>query len=289
MNRETDLCFFYEKYQDGVDNMAFKPSTRHMSIDEMNAYRVAYSKKLGTSDYFRTIVLPGLGFGAFFYFLLFYWWIGLIMFLVGCYIGWRFILPASVTRDYKEKSFLERNRFLNNMTMLMFNPNNTLDKALISATDRANGELKADFSRLLSNMHVSGQDEIRDVFRQLERQYVNDIPFSQYIEQLEIIQTEGKLSPDSLENLKSFHNDLKRKQEYYNNQKVAKLRSFWVFPMFAVMSLVLVERMFGFKEYLNNVAHGPVGWVTAVIIAAGGIYAVIKLLRTFYDDDIMSL
>lgn len=259
------------------------------NIDEIKAYRVAYGKSLGSKDYAKYIVIPGLILATLSLLILYNGWVSGVMFIMGCIYGWRVILPRSIRREYERKAFNQRNKFLNNITQVLTDDSQTVLMALDKVIPRASGEFKEDLKTFYAILIGANNNQIRDAVMWICDKYDDDVVFIQYMEQLETAMIEGKNNVDTLKDIKTYHNDIRKKQEQFEQGKAAHFRDMKQLAFITVILLVALALSFGFSTYLEAFARHPVGYVT------GGIYifAILFFLRQFvgyfFDDSVMEV
>lgn len=260
-----------------------------LNIDELNAYRVAYGKPLKTRDYLSYIGIPAIAFAGFSFILLYYWWFSLIMGLMGAIYGAKVFLPKSVERAYRTQSFAQRNKFINNMTQILTDDGKTVTKALATANSRAEGEFHQDITRLQARLVGADNTQIKNGFKNLSEKYQEDIIFIQYLEQLETAMLEGKTNIDTLKDIKSYHNDLKKKQAEYELNKQRHLKDMKMLCGIVLIFILSVSFSFGFDTYVNDFAHHPTGWISCGIY----IFLMTQFFRKFstylFDDSVLEV
>ncbi|TRZ39366.1 hypothetical protein CEQ21_07335 (plasmid) [Niallia circulans] len=262
---------------------------RVLNVDELNAYKVAYGKPLKTKDYVYYVGMPALIFAAFSFLLLYYWWISLIMAVLGALYGMKVFLPKSVAKAYQYQSFAQRNKFVNNMTQILTDEGKTVTRALQTANARTEGEFKQDINELQARLIGADNNQIKKAFKTVEDKYQDDVIFTQYIEQLETAMLEGRANIDTLKDIKTYHNDMKKKQNEYENKKISHLKDMKMLGGVVVIFVLAVSFSFGFSTYVNDFARQPIGWITC------GIYMVLmgQFFRKFstylFDDSVLEV
>lgn len=260
-----------------------------LNVDELNAYKVAYEKELKAKDYIFYICGPGLLASLFSFLLLYYILFSLLMFFVGAIYGWKVFLPKSVKRNYEIHSFGQRNKFVNNMTQILTDENKTVPRALSIAYSRSEGEFRKDLLQLEARLMGADSQDIRDAFLKLAEKYSDDIIFVQYLEQLETAMLEGRANIDTLKDIKSYHNDMKKKQNEYEMKKQSYLKDMKMLVIVVVVFLLSVTFSFGFSTYLHNFAHHPIGWLTCSIYLLLMAHFFRRFSSYIFDDSIMEV
>ncbi|EPY6472535.1 hypothetical protein ACWO4B_003232 [Clostridium sporogenes] len=260
-----------------------------MDVTELNAYQVAYGKPLDRKDYFNYVGVPCLFMAIFSYALFYYWWVSLIWGLVGAWFGFKVKMPKSVKRQYKISSLQERNKFINNLTQILTDESKTTVKALGIAKDRTRGELKEDIEVLQARLQGADRFQIADAFNVITKKYEKDVVFIQYFEQIETAIYEGRNNIDTLQQIKTYHNDIVKATNGFMKNKEGYLKDLKQMLFIIAVFILSITFSFGFNTYYNAFAHTFIGWI------AGGIYycLIIIFLRKFFlyyfDDEIMSL
>ena len=259
------------------------------TVDEMRAYRAAYGRKLGARDGFFFIGLPGIIYGLFSFLLLYNGWVSGVLLVLGCLYGWRSLMPRAIRKQYEISAFNQRNRFLNNVTQVLTDPKQTVIMAIEKVTPRSGGEFKEDLQQFHAQLIGADNKRIREAIIWFSDKYDDDVIFTQYLEQLETAMLEGKTNVDTLKDIKTYHNDIKEKQEGYEKKKNGHLGDMKVLGFIIVVMIIALATSFGFQTYLRAFAHNMIGYVTV------GIYLLImtKFARTFvnylFDDSVMEI
>lgn len=260
-----------------------------LSIDELNAYRIAYGKPIQKKELFLSLGVPFVV-GFFYIFILFYyWWLALIAGFVAMGYSYAFIIPQEVKRVYEENAFREKNNFVNNMTQILTNNNRTVLQALKIVTDRSSGEFKEDLLKLQANIVDATNQDIQDSFQCLSEKYKSDVIFSLYVEQLTTLVLEGRNNIQTLKDIKTYHNEIKKRQEKFFNQKVQKKRDFKFMCKVGVLIIFTLSISFGFEMFIEIYAHHPIGWVSSLgylLLLAKNYHIFLKRMG---DDSIMEV
>lgn len=260
-----------------------------MNVAELNAYQVAYGKPLGSRDYMNYVGFPSLFMGIFSFALCYYWWVGLICALIGAFYGFKVIMPKCVKRNYELKSLYERNKFINNMTQILTDESKTVTKALGIAKNRTHGELRKDIQILESRLQGADKFQIAEAFADINEKYARDVIFTQYFEQLETAIAEGRNNADTMKQIKSYHNDVKRKTDSFLKVKNGYLQDMKQMIFIVAVFIGSITFSFGFSTFYDGFARSPIGW------GFGGIYFLIMVhflksfFKHYFDDEIMSL
>lgn len=262
---------------------------RILNVDELNAYKVAYGKPLGTRDYIYYVLGPAAVFGAFSFLILYYWWVSVGMAILGAIYGAKVFLPKSIQKTYNSHSFGQRNKFINNMTQILTDDSKTVPKALSLAKARSEGEFKEEVGKLEGRLMGADTKQINKGIENLIKKYEDDVIFVQYMEQLETALIEGRANIDTLKDIKSYHNDMKKKQFEYDIKKQGHLKDMKMLCGVMVIFVLAISFSFGFSTYINDFTRHPIGWVS------GGVYMLLLMhfFRKFsvylFDDSILEV
>lgn len=257
-----------------------------VNIDELKAYRVAYGGELGTKDYLSFVGAPTLLVGVFSFLILYNVWFTLACMVVGLFYGLTFLLPKSIRKQYEAEGFNQRNKFINNITQVLTDSSQTVLMALQKVTSRSDGEFKDNLEMFHARLIGANDGMIRDTVAWFSDLYEEDIIFVQYVEQLETALIEGRTNIDTLQDIKTYHNQIRQKQEYYEAQKNAHLSDMKKLVVITIILIVLLSVSFGFNTYIAAFARHWSGYITA------GIYLtiVMNFLRQFagylFDDSV---
>lgn len=260
-----------------------------MNVDELRAYRVAYGGKLGAKDYMSFVGVPALLFGFFSFLLLYNGWVTIVCMLVGAIYGWRVFLPKSIRKQYMAEGFKQRNKFLNNITQVLTDENQTVLMALRKVTSRSDGEFKENLKKFQAYLLGADNKRIREAIVWFSSKYEDDVIFLQYLEQLETALIEGKTNIDTLKDIKSYHNDIRKKQDLYEKGKQNHLRDMKSLVIITAILLIALAVSFGFETYLDAFARHWTGYISAGLY----MFLMVGFFRKFsvylFDDSVMEV
>ncbi|MCM3113656.1 hypothetical protein [Lederbergia lenta] len=262
---------------------------KNYTLDEVNALRIAYGDPLQKRELISSLLIP-LSVGVIFTFALFYyWWLALIVGGVVMNYAYKIMLPQNTKRAYEVNAFRERNNFVNNITQMLTNQERIVLDALKTVSERANGEFKDDLLVLQDSLADANPKEQQDAFQVLSSKYKNDVIFDLFVEQLATASIEGRFSMDTLKDIKSYHNQVKKRQDDF---MAKKQKEAYNFKFIATISLVLIMAItfsFGWDQFLNAYARNPIGWVTstAYLLIMGGYF--LSFRKKLVDDNIMEV
>lgn len=260
-----------------------------VNIDELRAYRIAYGKELGPRDYMTYVGIPALMFGGFSFLLLYNLWVSIPVAIIGGIYGWRTFLPKIIKRQYEFSAARQRNKFLNNMTQVLTDESQTPLMALRKVTARADGEFEEDLRRFHAMLIGADNERIREAVAWFSDQYDDDVIFVQYLEQLETIMLEGKTNIDTLHDIKTYHNDIQKKQELYERAKMGHVRDMRYLLIVTVILLLSLAISFGFNTYLEAFARHPIGYVSSGLYMSLIIIFFRQFTDYYFDDSVMEI
>lgn len=260
-----------------------------MNIDELKAYRVAYGGKLRIKDYFTYVGAPAVLFGFFSFLLLYNGWVSLVCFLLGAFYGLTVFLPKSIRKQYEMEAFNQRNKFLNNITQVLTDDNQTVLMAIKKVTSRADGEFREDLKKFHAMLIGADNNRIRDAIIWFSDKYDDDVIFVQYLEQLETALIEGKTNIDTLKDIKTYHNDIRKKQELYEKGKQGHLRDMKQLIVITAILIVALSVSFGFHVYLKAFARNIIGYITCGLYLTIMAYFFTQFSKYLFDDSVMEI
>ncbi|WP_392048723.1 hypothetical protein, partial [Streptomyces sp. NPDC015492] len=192
-----------------------------LSIDELNAYRTAYGNPLMKKEIFTALVVPFMVSFFSVYVLTYYWWLTLIAGVVGVSYGFIVLMKISVERIYNQESMIQRNRFINTMTSLLANPDETVVTALKwCAKEIAKGELKKELDQLIVDLMDATPKQVQSAFNLLKEKYTSDFVFGLFMDNLVTASLEGRTDIKKIKELKSWHNDVLEQRNIFIQNKV---------------------------------------------------------------------
>ena len=262
---------------------------KRISINELNLIQEAYFKKLTFADYFKFLGIPAIAFGAITHVLQFYVPATIAAAVFGICFGLFKQMPKMIKKNYFLRSYVERNRFLNNFTQLIVNENITLLDIIEKIIPRLSGELYNDMTVLLARISTSDNQMAREAFKELANKYHEDVVFSQYVEQIETVFLEGYRSVESFKELKNQHNVLLEKIKDFQKDKGTTFTNF--IGILTLVGLLVGILIFGrgVDLYITAYAHTGMGAIsnTAYLVLLFFMYN--KLMNYVYDDSITTL
>jgi len=272
--------------------MAVKLNTKKsksLTFDELNAYKVAYGGAMGAKELTYFVGLPAFLLGLFSFLLLYNGWVTGVCSVIGAIYGWRTLLPRVTIKRYEQEAFNQRNKFLNNITQVLTDDNQTVLMALDKVKIRADGEFREDLKRFHAMLIGADDTGVRDAVIWFAEQYEDDVIFVQYLEQLETSMIEGKTNVETLKDIKSYHNDIRKKQALYEAAKQGHLRDMRQLVIITAILIIALAVSFGFTTYLRVFARSIFGYISA------GLYLTImtvffrQFLGYYFDDSVMEI
>ncbi|WP_244895510.1 hypothetical protein [Evansella clarkii] len=262
---------------------------KSMNVDELRAYRVAYGGKLGVKDFMNYVGLPAGLFGVFSFLLLYNGWVTAVCVIIGAIYGLASLLPKSVKKQYEYEAFNQRNKFLNNITQVLTDDNQTVLMAIRKVTTRSTGEFKEDLKKFHAMLIGADNERIRESVIWFSEKYDDDVIFQQYLEQLETAMIEGKTNIDTLKDIKTYHNDIRKKQDGYERAKNGHLKDMKQLIIITGILIIALAVSFGFETYLSAFARHPVGYISS------GLYLLMltiffkQFVGYLFDDSVMEI
>lgn len=262
-----------------------------LSLDEMNAYRIAYGNPLLKKEIFTSLAIPFvIGFFAVMI-LFYYWWLALIAGLVCAFYGYTVLMPDSLERVYRQQARIQRNRFMNNISQLLSNEKETIYNALqwCSQDDVSEGEFQEDLKSLLGDLKDATPTEANQAFSKVSKKYKSDFIFSLFMENLSIAYLEGRTDTEKLKDLKSWHNNLLDETNEYMQSKMSSLGQYKQTLVYTVIIIGVLTFSFGFDGYLLYYAHNWIGWIFSTILLVFQAYYYHSFHKRFIDDELMEV
>lgn len=268
---------------------AKKFKKKRLSIYELNAVQTLYFNKLTIFDVIKTIAMPVLGFGAVTHLIIFYWPATIMAALIGLIFGLVLHLPNTIKKNYYFRSYVERNRFINNVTQLIVNEKITFLDVLEKIIPRLTGELYKDMTMLLAKLNISDIDSASSQFNLIVEKYKEDVVFCQFFEQLETTHTEGRTNISTFKELKGQHNDMLEKLQDFENDKPGQVTMFILTLVIGVGVILLSTLSFGLEQYLTTFAHKGVGFLFSGIYLLINFIVYYRMMKYYYDTSITTL
>lgn len=259
------------------------------TIEEVRAWRLAYGDPLNKSEILTALFVPFFAAAGLSFSLFYYWWLSLIIGLAAMLYAYLFILPQDEKRDYELNSFYQRNKFINNMTQLLANENNTPISCLKTASSRAEGELKKELTDLQVSLMDAKDDEIKYSYEEFSEKYKNDIMFDLFVEQLATATIEGCSNLDTIKDVKTYHNEIKKKQQKFIQKKKQEVFNFKFLLVISFVLILAISVSFGFQKFIDIYAHSLVGWITNTIYLIFLAVTFLSFRKRLIDDSILEV
>ena len=260
-----------------------------LNIDELNAYRIAYGNPIQRKELIISLMVPFLISFFYTFILFYYWWLSLIVGIAAMIYARVYTMPYREKRIYEENSFRERNNFVNNMTQILTNEERTILQSLKTVGDRANGEFREDIEKLQAKIVGATNEEVQGAFQELIDKYQKDVIFTLYLEQIITIIVEGKINIETLKDIKSYYNEIKKKQDKFFIEKQQRQKDFKQMIKLGILFIFILKMSFGWRQFIDVYAHHPIGWVASflyLIILMSSFYSFLKRMG---DDSIMEV
>lgn len=260
-----------------------------LTIHDLNSIQTAYFKKLSFGDYIKLLGTPALVFAFMGHFLFYYYQATIFFAALGLGYGLLKNLPNTVKKNYFNRSYIERNRFLNNFTQLIVNENMPLLDIIEKIIPRLDGELYNDMTVLLARITTADSKMATKAFKDLTDKYSDDIVFCQYFEQIETVFIEGYRNVETFKELKMQHNVFLDKLKDFQKDKEEYGSNFVGTAMLVVIVLAVMIFGIGFEIYKDAFAHHPIGIMCNLLYLVILYVLYSKSMNYMYDDSISTL
>lgn len=259
------------------------------TLDEVNALRIAYGDPLERRELLSSLLIP-FSVGAVFTFALFYyWWLALIAGIVAMIYAYKVMMPQNAKRAYEVNAFRERNNFVNNITQMLTNQERTVLDAIKTVNERANGEFKEDLLVLQASLVDANSKEQQGAFQIFSDKYKDDVIFDLFVEQLATASIEGRFSVETLKDIKTYHNQVKKRQDDFMAKKQKETYNFKFIVTIGLVLIMAITFSFGWDKFVNVYARNPIGWITSAIylFILSGYFLAFR--NKLIDDNIMEV
>lgn len=262
-----------------------------MTIDQMNAYKSAYGDPLLKKDIFIALVVPFMVGFVGVMILFYYWWLAIIGGLVGLAYGYIVLMKDNVQRVYHQQARIQRNRFVNNMTSLLTNPNETVVSALKWCAQDivADGEFKRDLDYLIVELMDATPNEVQAAFGRMATKYKRDFVFCLFLDNLITASLEGRTDIKKLKDLKSWHMDVMEQTSIFMNNKQGAIRQYKITVGYTLGIIAILTFALSFDGYLLYYAHNPIGWVSSIILLTLSFVYFHSFRKRLADDEVMEV
>jgi hypothetical protein len=262
-----------------------------MTIDQMNAYKSAYGDPLMKKDIFIALVVPFMVGFVGVMILFYYWWLAILGGLVGLAYGYIVLMQHNVQRVYHQRARIQRNRFVNNMTQLLTNPNETVVSALKWCAQDivAEGEFKRDLDYLIIELMDATPSEVKAAFDRMSVKYRRDFVFRLFLDNLITASLEGRTDIKKLKDLKSWHNDVMEQTSIFMNNKNGAVRQYKITVGYTVGIIGILTFAFGFDGYLLYYAHSIIGWISSIVLLGLSFFYFHSFRKKLADDEVMEV
>lgn len=266
-----------------------KRKTKKTSREQLLLYKNAYALKFTKMKQIQTILVYTAAFSGFIFLLTGYKGLAIFAAIFAAIYAIKVVIPYELRSEYETSSLRARNKFVNTITQIMTSPNRTTLEALATTVERLDGELMEDLRGVLVGVGSANAAEIQQIFKDFGKKYEKDIIFYQYLDQLITAFVEGRGNLDTLKDLKTYHNDIKKRQENYELQKKKSAREVYIMFGFIAGFVAMLGFAFGRDQYLLVFAQQPVGWLSngLFLLMEGSIYR--KFYKYFRDNEILEV
>ncbi|KGX85189.1 hypothetical protein [Pontibacillus litoralis] len=259
------------------------------TLDEVNALRIAYGDPLQKREIVSALFIPFLIAAVFTFSLFYYWWLSVIAGGIAMFYAYAKILPQDTRRSYEITAFRERNKFVNNITQMLTNEERTVLDCLKVVTERAQGEFKDDLLMLQASIMEANNKEKQTAFQVISDKYKGDVIFDLFIEQLATATIEGRFSIDTLKDIKSYHNEVKKRQDDFLQKKKKEAFHFKFIIGIGLVLIMAITFSFGWEQFIGVYARSLIGWITSslYLVLITGYF--LSFRKHYIDDDIMEV
>lgn len=254
---------------------------------DLERYQLAYQNNLSKNKQIMILIIY-VAVGASILWLLFgYLAVTLIGALMGLWYAKKIVLPYEIRTLYEENALLMRNKMINSLTQMLTNPQKTTLDALVELESRLEGELQKELQSVLAQVSDAGSLEIQTIFNQWSAHYAKDIIFGQYLEQIATAIIEGRTNTETLKDIKTYHNDLKRRQNSYMKAKKNHAKEVYTVLGMVFGLVALISFGIGRDQFITVYAHRPIGWgVNIVFLIIEGFFY-LQFYKFYRDNDIV--
>ncbi|MCY7883117.1 MULTISPECIES: hypothetical protein [Bacillus subtilis group] len=262
-----------------------------MTIDEMNAYRKAYGDPLAKKEIFTALVVPFvLGFSvvmALFY----YWWLAILGGILASTYGYVVLMRNSVQRFYTQHARIQRNRFINNMTELLVNPEETVITALkwCAHKDISDGEFKKDLDTLIARLMKANEAGKKQAFEEMRDKYSNDFVFGLFIDMLITAITHGRNDIEKIKELAAWHNEVMEETSILMESKERAKQHYKITSIYNISVIAILTFAMGFNGFLLYYAHNPIGWASSLLLLGLAAYHFNTFQNRMLDDEVTQM
>lgn len=246
--------------------MALFKRSHIYTIDEIQAMSMAYGYKLKRVEMTEKLGIPFLVGAGFTYFLTYYIWVALASGIT-CIIYARIVIfPQAVEKSYQEKAFMERNKFVNSMAMILTDSSITILSALQRVKNWMKGEYKRDLINLINAIQLAGtEEETVTAFYEFEKKYEKDSIHGQFVNQLSTAQIEGRMDAETFQDIADYHNlALKKRRALKRIRKAASTSMKWM-GVLLFLVIMAMTFCFGYDTFYHSFARNIIGWAGSIV------------------------
>ncbi|MFA1782399.1 hypothetical protein ACDX77_19180 [Bacillus velezensis] len=262
-----------------------------MTIDEINAYKRAYGSELEKKEIFSALVVPFvLGFSIIMS-LFYFWWLAIIGGILAAVYGYVVMMRNSVQRSYAQQARIQRNKFINNMTQLLVNPEETVITALkwCANEEISHGEFKEDIDKLIALLMDADESKRKKAFDDIGEKYSNDFVFKLFIDTLTTASLEGRTDIEKIKELAAWHNEVMEETSILMESKIGATKHYKITSVYNLSVIAILTFAMGFNGYLRYYAHNPIGWVCSVVLVGLAAFHFNTFQNRILDDEVTQL
>lgn len=265
-----------------------KSKTKLSQYKELDKLKRSYGRTLELRDYMKNLLFPFL-FGAGLTFLMLHnLLLSLAIGIIYGGYGYKILMPKNVLRFYNHEAYVQRNRFMNNLTQILADDSISWFHGLEIVAKQVEGELREDLYKLIARLYGSSERERIICFQEFQEKYVDDKVFCMYIDQLSIISIEGRTTVDMFRDINSFHNQLREKKKEFVDAKMKIIRQLELAGGLIVGILIILHYFpLGIEEYEKAFANQLYGYVICGSLLLSLSVILHKACVCFFDDELM--
>ncbi|GED65582.1 hypothetical protein [Lysinibacillus fusiformis] len=257
-----------------------------ISINELNAIQTSYSDKLSFKHFLTYLGIPAAIFAVFTHIIFFNYFLTLATMCFGLLYGLLKHLPNMVKKNHYHKSYIERNRFINNCTNLIGNEHVSFLSILEKLIPRLNGELYNDITVLLAKLTSANKELAEKAFDEIVKKYEEDVIFGQFFEQLETAHLEGRPNIETFKELKEQHNAFILQQDEFQVEKGTFITTVMVTAFLVLIIIGLLVFSYSIEIYLDAYAYTTIGMIFNSLFLVLIYLFFNRTMNFLYDDSL---
>lgn len=262
---------------------------RQYTLEEYSALKSAYGGSYKSTDIVLILAKPFFFIAIYTFFLYYYWWLSLAFGVLASLYQYRRIMILNARREFEQSAFNERNKFINNLSQILSNPQTTTIDGLHEVKDRMKGEFRSDLTLLLTQLSGANPSKITGYVDSFKEKYEKDVIFSQYMDQIATALMDGRANISVLKDIRAFHNHIKTKRDYFLELKAKRGRNFTMTVILVLLLTVCLTFGFGYKTFIDGYAHTILGWIGNTLFLAGIFLLFTRHLKRQEDDNVLEV